>query len=569
MITPPRIGVYICHCGVNIAGVIDVAEVVRFAARLPGVLVAQDYPYMCSEPGQALIQEDIARQNLNRIVVASCSPRMHEPTFRAVAAQAGVNPYCVEMANIREQCSWVHSGQALATQKAKELVAAAVARASRLQSLQERRAPVAQSGLVIGGGIAGMQAALDLAEAGFPVTLVEQTSELGGHAAQLAYFFPTLEPAAVAIQSLIQRVKNNPRITLLTQAEVAEVSGYVGNFQVLVRRGGQEIQVPAGVLIVATGFQVFDARLRPELGYGVYPEVITTWELEQKLSDVNWMPEHLPGRVIFIQCVGSRDQVVGNPYCSRICCMVTAKQALLLRRRMPQAQIQVLYMDVRAYGNGFEKFYDQARQAGVLYRRAIPSEILRRGSRLLIRAEDTLLNELVEIEADWAVLASGMTPRPDTPALASRLKLSRSSDGFFMEAHPKLRPVDTAVAGVFLAGCCQGPKDIAETIAQARAAAASALIPLMRGEVPMEAASAWVEAELCAGCGQCAQVCPYQALSLHPVRKVMKVNPLLCQGCGACAAACPSGAVNVQHFTFDQFMAQIEALSLELGSVLV
>jgi heterodisulfide reductase subunit A len=467
------------------------------------------------------------------------------------------------MANIREQCAWVHPAGEAATLKAMHLAASAVAKAARLQPLDTRQVPVIPAALVIGGGVAGMQAALDIAEAGFQVTLVERASALGGHAAHLHRTFPTLESAADLVNGLVERVTAHPRIVVMAEAEVAEVGGYVGNFRAQVRSvDGQTVEVPAGAIVVATGFEPFDARRKPEFGYGVYPQVITTPDFERLIS-VSPSPIPDPKSVVFIQCVGSRDQTLGNPYCSRVCCMVTAKQAHLVRERWPEAQVMVFDMDVRAFGKGFEEFYDRVREAGVLYRRGNPSEIARSGrdGHVVVRAEDTLLGEPVEVEADLVVLAVGMVPRADTAALAGRLKLARSSDGFLMEAHPKLRPVETAMAGVCLAGCCQGPKDIAEAVAQARAAASAAMIPLMRGQVPVEAATSFVDEELCAGCGQCASVCAFGALSLHPVRGVMTVNPVLCQGCGACATACPSGAINVKHFTFDQVMAQIEALA--------
>jgi heterodisulfide reductase subunit A-like polyferredoxin len=557
----PRIGVYICHCGINIAANVDVKAVAKFAARLPGVAVARDYTYMCSDPGQALIKTDVAELNLNRVVVASCSPRMHEPTFRAAVAEAGLNPYCFEMANIREQCAWVHPGGEAATLKAMNLVAAAVAKATHLQPLETRQVPVTPAALVIGGGMAGMQAALDIAEAGFQVTLVERAANLGGHAAHWHRTFPTLESVAALVKQLVDRVRAHSRIQVLTEAEVLEVSGYVGNFHARVRHPAGVADIPAGAVVVATGFEPFDARRKPEFGYGAYPEVITTPDFERLVASGSVRVNgHAPKQVVFIQCVGSRDQSLGQPYCSRICCMVTAKQAHLVREHLPDAQVTVFYMDVRAFGKGFEEFYDRVREAGVVYRRGNPAEIIRRGERVVVRAEDTLLSEPVEVEADLVVLAVGMVPRADTPALAGLLKLARSADGFFMEAHPKLRPVETAMAGVFLAGCCQGPKDISETIAQARAAASAAMIPLMRGRVTVEAATAFIDEELCAGCGQCAAVCSFAALALHPVRGVMTVNPVLCQGCGACATACPSGAINVKHFSFPQVMAQIGAL---------
>jgi heterodisulfide reductase subunit A len=516
---------------------------------------------MCSEPGQGLIKNDITEMNLNRVVVASCSPRMHEPTFRATVSDVGLNPYCFEMANIREQCSWVHPVGASTTLKAMQLVASAVAKAALLQPLEVRQVPVTPSGLVIGGGMTGMQAALDIADAGYPATLVEKSESLGGHVAQLWRVFPTLEPALDLARSLIDRVTNHPRITVMTEAEVTAVGGYVGNFEAQVRRGEEVVTVPAGAIIVATGYELFNPSRKPELGYGVYPQVITTMDFERLAAKGFGFNGNEPKRVVFIQCVGSRDQEVGNPYCSRICCMVTAKQARLVRERLPEADVNVFYMDVRAYGKGFEEFYDKAREEGIIYRRGNPSEIIRRGDRVVVRAEDTLLGEQVEVEADMVVLAVGMMPRADTDAVAGLLKLARSADGFFLEAHPKLRPVDTAVAGVFLAGCCQGPKDTAESVIQARAASAAAMTLLMRGQVQVEAATSFIDELLCAGCGQCEQVCSFSALSLHPVKGKMTVNPVLCQGCGACAVTCPSGAINVHHFTFDQFMAQVEALS--------
>lgn len=557
----PKVGVYICHCEINIAGTVDVKRVAEYAASLPDVAVARDYTYMCSDPGQALIVDDIRQLNLNRVVVASCSPRMHEPTFRSAVARAGLNPYCFEMANIREQCSWVHPAGREATEKVMQLVAAAVSKAVRLEPLEQREVSTTPAALVIGGGVAGMQAALDLAEAGFPVALVERERTLGGHVAGLQRTFPTLEPTAGLLSSIVARVLSQPRIRVLLGAEVKEITGFVGNFLAKVRADGKLEEFAVGSIVVATGFEVFDPHQKPELGYGTYPQVITTAEFETLAEQGLEVNGRRPRSVVFIQCVGSRDQAVGRPYCSRVCCMVTAKQARTVREKLPEAKVSVFYMDVRAFGKGFEEFYDETRKAGVLYRRGNPSEIVRSGERVLVRAEDTLLGERVEVEADLVVLAVGMQPRADASALAGMLKLSRSGDGFLMEAHPKLRPVDTAMAGVFLAGCCQGPKDISESITQARAAAGAAMIPLMRGKVQIEAATSFVDPELCAGCGQCAQVCAFGALSLHPFRPIMTVNAVLCQGCGACATACPSGAINVKHFTFDQVMSQVETLS--------
>ncbi len=560
----PRIGVYICHCGTNIAATVDVAAVTEFAAALPGVVVARNYTYMCSEPGQALIKEDARTLGLNRVVVASCSPRMHEPTFRAASQEGGVNPYQFEMANIREQCSWVHHDRYEATEKAKALVYAAVMKAARLEPLEEREAPVTPGALIIGGGVAGMVAALDIADAGFPVHLVEKSDHLGGRVAELNRTFPDLEPVAEWLPALVDRVQRHPNITVYLNSRVTEITGFVGNFEATVEPVGlglAPVKMKIGAIIIAAGYNVFDPRQKPEFGYGVYPQVVTTLELEGRLAAGDLRVDgKTPQDVVFIKCVGSRDKQLGRPYCSRVCCMISAKQAQLVRQALPDARVTVFYMDVRTFGKRGEEFYDEARRAGVRYRRGNVSEIYRRGDRVVVRVEDTLLGRTLEHEADLVVLAVGMEPRPEVADIAALLKLPRSADGFFLEAHPKLRPVDTAVDGVFLAGCCQSPKDIPDTVAQAKAAAASALIPLMRGVVPMEAATAIVDPELCAGCGMCVEICPFGAPALDPFWGVSRVNAVLCKGCGACAVTCPSKAIRLQHFTPDQILAQVEAL---------
>jgi heterodisulfide reductase subunit A len=584
MKSQPRIGVYICHCGVNIAATVDVEQVAAFAATLPGVVVARNYLYMCSDPGQALIQQDIGERGLNGVVVASCSPRMHEPTFRAAAQQVGLNPYLVEMANIREQCSWVHRDREQATEKAKALVGSVVAKTARLEPLEEREVGVTPGTVVIGGGIAGMVAALDVADAGFPVYVVEKGDHLGGRVADLNRTFPTLEPVAELLEPVIGRVQSHPNITIYLDAQVAGVEGYVGNFEVEVmsrrvdeegvdeERGGPEgrgdpastsasSSLSVGSIIVATGYDVFDAHRKPELGYGQYANVITSLEMEQRLLDEDLMVDGRPPKsVAFIQCVGSRDLQMGNPYCSRVCCMYTAKQSRLVRELLPETDVTVFYMDVRTFGKGAEEFYDEARAKGVRYRRGNVSEIIRRGSRVALLGEDTLLGQPFDFEADLVVLAVGMEARSDVGDVSTLLKLPRSSDGFFLELHPKLRPVDTAVDGVFLAGCCQGPKDISDTIAQAKAAASSALIPLIRGTVPVESATAVVDEEWCAGCGMCVEVCPYGAPALDPLWGFSRINAVLCKGCGSCASACPSKAIRLQHFTSEQILAQVDAL---------
>ena len=649
-----RVGVYICHCGINIEATVDTEAVARYAATLPQVVVARDYMYMCSDPGQDLIQQDVRDYNLNRVVVASCSPRMHETTFRTVVQEVGVNPYYFEMANIREQCSWVHPDREIGTEKAKELVAASVAKAALLEPLQERQVGVTSTALVVGGGIAGLEAALDIADAGYKAYLVEQQPSLGGRMAQLNKTFPRMEDAGALVLSEMERAISHPNVEVLAYSQVEDVQGYIGNFDVKVRRKPRFVdpdkctscgkcseacvladQIPdefqmglgwraaiyrpfprslpatytvdpdhcllltdgkcqegppcalacpeqavdfsqqerqetlkVGAIVLATGYDPFDARRKPEFGYDRYPGVISALEFERLaaadgptggrlvIPGTDRQPEH----VVFIHCVGSRDKQLGNAYCSRVCCMYTAKQANVVLDQQPDARVTVFYMDVRAFTKGGEEFYDRARGRGVRYRRGNPSEVFRRGDKLVVRAEDTLLQRTIEVEADMVVLAVGLEPGAAGHDVAKLLKLSRTADGFLAEAHPKLRPVDTTSDGIFLAGTCQGPKDIPDTVAQAKAAASSALIPLSMGRAKVEAIVSSMDRERCVGCGLCEIACAYGALNLHPWRGIMTINEVLCKGCGACSVACPSKAITLGHFTQKQTLAMLDAM---------
>lgn len=642
-----KIGFYICHCGINIASTVDVERVRAFAETLPHVAIARNYQYMCSDPGQELIKNDIKTLQIDRVVVAACSPRMHEPTYRKAVQSAGLNPYFFEMANIREQCSWVHPDQEEATKKAMDLVASAIAKVSLHDPLQEKEVGVTSAVLVIGGGIAGLQAALDVAQSGFDVYLVEKSPALGGHMAQLDRTFPNMDETSSVLLPKLAELMQNPRVHLLTNSEVEQVDGYVGNFKVVVRRDalyvdpekcnrcrkceetcpvrvpdefnmglseraaiylpspyavpcshgidskrclyfqkggcgkckevcprgavrfeevGMKMQLDIGTIIVATGYDPFDPGLKPEYGYGLYENVITALEFERFVAASGPTEGKLvingkePKNVVFIQCVGSRDKTVGNEYCSRACCMYTAKQARMVKECIPDAKVTVCYMDVRAFGKGCEQFYEQVQRKGVFYRKGMPSEIYGRAGKLIVKAEDELLGETYEEEADLVVLAVGLTQRKDSDHLRNMLKLSKGADRFYLEAHPKMRPLDTATDGIFLAGTCQGPKDICDTISQAHGTVSRATIPLFAGKVKIEPITSVVDELMCAGCALCEQICEYRALKIDPYKKVMTVNEALCKGCGACNAACPSGAISLRHFKTEQIIAQIKEL---------
>jgi len=653
-IETPRIGVYICHCGVNIAATVDVKEVARFANDMPCVVIARDYQYMCSDPGQELIKSDIKEHGLNRVVVASCSPRMHEPTFRNACEDAGVNPYCFEMANLREQCAWVHLDKDRATEKAKDLVASAVGKAALLEPLERKKVGVIPRALVIGGGVAGIYAALEIADKGFETYLVEKEPSIGGHMAQLDKTFPTLDCSACILTPKMVEVERHKNIQLLTYSEVKEVGGYIGNYNVKIKKipryvdehkctgcgecadacrlrdrisndfeaglgkrsaiyvpfpqavpliytvdaehclyltkgkcgkypackeacpadaidfeqHEEEIEVEVGTIVVATGYELLDLEEKPDYGYK-YDEVLTGLEFE-RLSVASGptggkiiINGKEPKEVVFISCIGSRSRKEDEcEYCSRVCCMYIAKQAHLVKEKIPDARVKVLYNDVRAYGKGFEEFYNRSKDEGVEYIRKEledPVKIVKRNEadeKVVIKT--IIAGENLEIEADLVVLANAIVPRRDADELAKILKISKSADGFFLEVHPKLRPLDTFTDGIFIAGCCQSPKDIPDSVTQAVGAAIRASIPLMRGEVEVEPLVASVNEAVCVGCGTCEAICPFDALSLKA--GVMRVNEVVCKGCGSCGSACPSGAISMRHFTDEQIYAQIEVM---------
>ena len=642
-----RIGVFVCHCGLNIAGVVDVEEITEYAKKLPGVVYATHYRYMCADPGQKLIKDAIKEYKLNRVVVAACSPRLHEPTFRRCVAEAGLNPYLFEMANIREHCSWCHPHEPeKATEKAKDIVKMAVAKARLLEPLKTIRVPVTKRALVIGGGIAGINTALDLANLGFEVYLVEKSPSIGGHMAQLDKTFPTLDCAACILTPKMVDVARHPNIRLLTYSEVVSLEGYIGNYKVRVLKKPryvdeskctgcgicaqycpvevpnefdmgmtirkaiyvpfpqavplkytidydncircelcvrvcqagaidfsqqpEEIELDVGIVAVASGFDIYLPTDMPEFGYGKYPDVLVGLEFERLLNAAGPTGGHIarpsdgkePKRIVFIQCVGSRG--TGKfIYCSGFCCMYSIKQAVLAKERIPGVDVYVLYTDMRTNFKGYEEFFRRAKELGVKFVRVDLAgrrvEEDPETGELIVRAV-TEGGKPVEIRADMVVLASTAVPRPDAIELARKLNIPLGPNGFFMEAHPKLRPVDTAMDGIFLAGACQGLKDIPYSVSQGSAAAARAATILFKDEVESEAITAVVDPGKCIGCGLCAELCPYGAPVIEG-RKA-RIVEVLCKGCGTCAASCPRNAITMRHFTDEQIMAQIDALLL-------
>ena len=644
-----KIGVYICHCGTNIAATVDCNELARFASTLPGVKVARDYRYLCSDPGQDLIKKDIRELSIDRVVVAACSPRMHEITFRNAISSEGLNPYFLNIANIREQCSWVHKDKERATEKAKHIVQAAVARVSLHEALEARRVGIKPSALVVGAGIAGIQAALTMANDGMKIFLVERAPYIGGHMAQLDKTFPTLDCASCIFTPKTVEVVRNKNIELFVCSEVVDVKGYVGNFTVTIKKHPTHVDpsrctgcgdcveacvlkkgVPSefeegmarrkaiyiafpqavplkavvdnescllltkgkckkncieackaeainfdqkeeviekevGSIIVATGYDPFDPHLLPQYGYGVYDNIITGLQFERLSSpsgpncgEILLKDGTVPKAIAFLHCIGSRDENA-KLHCSRICCMASMKQAHLAKEKTG-AEIYEFYIDINAFGKGYQEFYKRVREEGIYFIRGKGSEIYKKDGRLIVEAEDTLLGTPVEIPVDLVVLGTGLTARRDAERMAQVLGISQSADGFFMEAHPKLRPVSTNVDGIFLAGCCQGPKDIPDTVAQASAAAAEVMSLVIKGEIEVEATISSIDPEICAGCKLCIEVCPYSAIGFLDIKGISSVNEALCKGCGACTAVCPSKAARQKHFTQDQVLAEVEGL---------
>ena len=566
---PPRIGVMVCHCGANIAGVLDIDDLTEYARTIPDVVVAEGNLFACSTTGQDELVELIREHKLNRIVVAACTPRTHEPIFREACARIGFNPYLFEMVNIRDQCSWVHVKQASeAQEKARTLIRMGVARARHLEPLQEGEVPMTRAALVIGGGIAGIEAATDLAAQGYPVTLVEKTGRLGGRLAEpnLKHLYPNLRPASEVLEEKVKRLEESGARVLLN-TEVENIAGFVGNFEATLKGATEEV-LPVGAIILAIGADLHDPQ--GEYGYGTLPNVVTSQELERAFieqGDTLTVDGRRPQRAAFILCVGSRDPESFSG-CSRYCCPTAVKQAMQLCKQ--GIDTTILFRDIRTISTGAEEMYREARGMGVLFVRIPPGEkveVVGNQRAEGVRCFDDLLGRRLEVPTDLVVLSVGMRPRqPETDKFHDMLKVSLGLDGFFLERHPELAPVETTVEGVLLAGTIQGPKDIVDSVAQASAAAAKASVFLAYDKVKLDPAVSVVDEEKCRGCGKCVEICQFQAPQLvetGPETYTAQINASLCKGCGTCTSWCPSGAIISKHFTDRQVHAMIDAFFAE------
>lgn len=562
-------------CGTNIAKLVDVESVAKHASGIPNVVLAKTYKYMCSNPGQEMIVQDIKEHYLDRVVVAACSPNMHERTFRNALRSAGLNQYLFEMANIREQCSWVHKDPAEATEKAKVLVQAAIYRVAFHEELESLSVNMCPNVMVIGGGIAGMTAALELADAGNRVHLVEKTNHLGGNLARVDLTAPYLYSARDLLTERITRIMDHKQVKVYFESKLTELTGFIGNFRATIGSGdgkpqnvGNQVEVEVGNVIVCTGFKEFDASRIVHYGYGKLPNVITSFELEKMIRSgrIETKESKIPKYVAIIHCVGSRSQEF-HPYCSRVCCMTALKYAHEIKSANPECYISDIYIDMHAFGKGHEDFYRRSSEAKTLFlmyekddRPVIHKASPKDDCEMLIEVNEKLSGELIEIPADMVVLMVGMEAQEDSHEIARLVNISQDKEGWFIESHPKLEPVATTTEGIFIAGTCVAPKDIPDTVAQARASAARVLARISKGKIEVDALFSEVIEDRCSGCRFCNQLCPYSAIEFDEDKKCSHIISVLCKGCGVCVAGCPSAAIRGRHFTDQQVLAQVEGL---------
>jgi heterodisulfide reductase subunit A len=649
-----KIGVFVCHCGINISSMVSVKDLVEYANTLNGVVVSKEYKYMCSDIGANLIKDSIKKHHLDSVVIACCSPRMHEHTFRNVVEEGGINAFNLEIANIREQCSWAHDDKNRATDKAKALVRGAVAKAKLLEPLESSKIKVVSNALVVGGGISGIQSSLDLAEEGYKVYLVEKSPSIGGRMAQLDKTFPTLDCSSCILTPKMMEVANHPNIELLTYSEITSVDGSIGDYKVKIKKNAryvdmdkctgcgdctaacrlkdripndfdeglgkrsaiylpfpqaiplrctidsenclmitrgkcgtgplcveaceagaidfeqkdEEIEINVGAIVIATGYDVLNPESLHEYGYSEYTDVITSLQMERLISSSGptvgeiLLPSNgeKPKSITYILCVGSRDETQCT-WCCRIGCMSALKHVYLLKEKLgEEIEINICYTDIRSFGKGYEEFYRNIRSMKTNFFRGRPSEVRRINDHFAIDVFDTTTNKLFEINTDLVVLVPALVPRIDAADFARLLRISQSADGFLLEAHPKLRPIDTFTGGLFITGCCQGPKDIQDSVAQASGAAARAANILSKKELEAEPLISYVEEDLCSGCSTCISVCSYKAIDLirEKDKSHAKVNEALCMGCGACVCSCPSGAMQQKGYKDKQIIPMVE-----------
>jgi heterodisulfide reductase subunit A len=553
-----RIGVFVCHCGRNIGAYVDVPEITEYARQLPDVVYAEHNLFTCSEVGISSIKNQIAECNLNRVVVASCTPRTHEPLFRSACVEAGLNKYLFELVNIRDQCSWVHMNQPKeATEKAKRLVRMGVAKARLLEPLEETEIRVTPSALVIGGGISGMSAALSLANQGFDVHLVEKKAELGGLLQGVHRLFTSNREAKELVAPLVDQVKNHRHITPHLSAKLKDVSGFIGNFQVTVDQGGEESRLDIGTIVVAVGAEEF--KPAGQYGYGEMTGVLTQLDLEEQMKKEIFAARN----VVMVNCVGAR--VPERPYCSRFCCMTAIKNAVLLKEKEQGAKVWILHRDLMAYNVEFEDYYRRATELGIRFIRYAPDsppEVIGDRNVEKVRVYHQLRGKEIELPCDAVILTTPMIPGCGNGEISKMLKIPLGQEGFFLEAHVKLQPVEFATDGIYVCGSARWPVEASEAIFQAYAASAKAAAPMRRGYVRPEAITSSVDEDACGGCGICVAMCPYGAMEMRTDDggRIANAITALCKGCGTCGAACPSGAISMNHFKDEQIVAQIEAL---------
>jgi heterodisulfide reductase subunit A len=568
----PRIGVYVCWCGNNIAKMVDVEGVAAEMMNIPNVVISKTYKYMCSDPGQDLIIKDIKENRLNRVVVSACSPRIHELTFRKALTKAGLNPYMLQMANIREHVSWVHTDKAEATSKSKALVAAAINRINFHVPLDERSVTIHPATLVIGGGITGITAALEIADAGKKVYLVENTDKLGGHAANVDLTFPYFTSVSQFMNPLIKRVHNHKNIDVFLNTEVKEISGYIGNFETMISYKDIERKIDFGNIIIASGLKAYDPSAIENYGYGIFPDVITSTEFEAMLKSGIILKKNgeTPENIAIIHCVGSRNSNY-HKYCSRVCCTVALKFANQLRSALPDSNIYELYSDMRSMSKGCEEMYTASSRRRIMFmmfdqKNGMPE--IKNADKgdccdMYVDVDELLSGESVRVPADMVILMTAMEGQDNARTTGQMAGISLDANRFYIEKHPKLDPVATTTNGVFIAGSCNSPKDFADCVSQARAASARVLSLISRGTVNIAVATAYINGVLCSGCKMCISVCPYTAIGFDEKKNVSVINDVLCQGCGTCVALCRSKAIDLNGCSTKQILSELSELLLK------